>query len=59
MCSLHALQQVEKSASQQIPDLICVKCTVAVTVTPVLFPDLYGCSWLEALTGYQSPGLRG
>lgn len=40
--------------------LICVlKYTVAVTVTPVLFPDLYGCSWLGALAGYQSPGLRG
>lgn len=49
----------EKTSTCAISDLMCVKFTVAVTVTPVLFPDQYGCSWLEALTGYQSPGLRG
>lgn len=55
--TLHVLQLVERSTSQQY--LISGKFIIAVTVTPVLFPDLYGCSWLEALTGYQSPGLRG
>lgn len=51
------MQLINRSISEQY--LICVKFTVAVAVTPVLFPDLYGCFWLEALTGYQSPGLRG